>query len=103
MGKLRTLKKKSLLGNEIQRSNYNIVIIAVTLLGLFIIAQAFRWQVLETDRFKTMAKLQYQDTGTQAAQRGMIMASDGTILAVDQPVWNVYASLSTDERERTLL
>lgn len=102
MGKLRTLKKKSLLGNEIQRSNYNIVIIAVTLLGLFIIAQAFRWQVLETDRFKTMAKLQYQDTGTQAAQRGMIMASDGTILAVDQPVWNVYASLSTDEREREL-
>lgn len=100
--RLHSSKKKSLLGNQIQRSNYNIVIVAVTLLGLIIIAQAFRWQVLETDRFKTMAKLQYQDTGTQTAQRGMIMASDGTILAVDQPVWNVYASLSTDSREREL-
>ncbi len=108
MGRLHSLhsprrkQKKSLTGNRIERNSYNFVIGIIIFVGLVIIAQAFRWQVIETERFQTLAKLQYQDTGKQTAERGIIRASDGTILAVDQPVWNVYASLSNDEREREL-
>ncbi len=98
----RKKQKKSSLGNKIQRNNYNFVIGIIIFIGLVIIVQAFRWQVIEAEKFQILAKLQYQDTGKQTAERGIIRASDGTILAVDQPVWNVYASLSSDEREREL-
>jgi len=98
----RKKQKHSLLGNKIQRNSYNFVIGIIIFIGLVIIAQAFRWQVIETEKFQTLAKLQYQDTGKQTAERGSIKASDGTILAVDQPVWNIYASLSSEEREREL-
>ena len=94
--------KKASPGAKIQKTNYKIVTVFLTALGLIILIQAFRWQVLESERFTTMAKQQYTDTGKQTAERGMIYASDGTVLAVDQPIWNVYASLSTDERERAL-
>ena len=94
--------KKSSVGAKIQRNNYNLVIALLTIFGFIILIQAFRWQVLESEKFTTMAKQQYTDKGKQTAERGMILANDGTILAVDQPIWNVYASLSTDEREREL-
>ncbi|MDY0096812.1 MAG: penicillin-binding protein 2 [Candidatus Dojkabacteria bacterium] len=108
MGRLHSLhsprrkQKKSPIGDRIERNSYNFVIGIIVFIGLVIIAQAFRWQVVETEKFQTLAKLQYQDTDKQTAERGIIRASDGTILAVDQPVWNVYASLSNDEREREL-
>jgi len=34
--------------------------------------------------------------------RGTILASNGTVLAIDQPAWGVYASLSNNEKEREL-
>ncbi len=95
-------RKNSNAGAQIQKNNYKIVNTTITLIALVIMIQAFRWQVLEADRFSSIAKQQYTDTGKQTAERGMIYANDGTILAVDQPIWNVYASLSTDEREREL-
>ena len=58
--------------------------------------------MLESDKFASIAQQQYTNTGKQTAQRGRVLAEDGTILAVDQPAWNVYASLSTDKREREL-
>ena len=94
--------RKSSVGAKIQRDNYNFVMIAITILGLIVLVQAFRWQVLDSERFKSMAKQQYQDNDTQAAERGKILASDGTVLAVDQPTWNIYATLSTNENERDL-
>lgn len=94
-------KKESPFSN-IQRNNYNFVMILITALGLAILVQAFRWQVLESEKFKLMARQQYEDNDTHSAQRGIIQASDGTILAVDQPTWNIYATLSTDERERKI-
>ncbi len=94
--------KKTSPGAKIQKTNYKIITGVLTALGLIIFIQAFRWQVLESERFSTMAKQQYTDKGKQTAERGMIFASDGTVLAVDQPIWNVYASLSTDEKERDL-
>ncbi len=94
--------KKSSLGAKIQKGNYNLVIASLSLIAFVIFFQAFRWQVLQSEKFTTMAKQQYTDKGKQTTQRGRIYADDGTVLAVDQPIWNVYASLSTDEREREL-
>lgn len=87
-------------GAKIQKNNYRLVNALLSGLGLIILFQAFRWQVLESDKFASIAKQQYTDSGKQTVQRGKILAQDGTIFAVDQPIWNVYASLSTDERER---
>ena len=94
--------KSSKTGALVQKSSYKFVMILMCAFGLVILVQAFRWQILESDKFATIAKQQYTDTGKQTAQRGMILAEDGTILAVDQPAWDVYASLSTDKREREL-
>jgi cell division protein FtsI/penicillin-binding protein 2 len=94
--------KKTSLSSKIQRNNYTVVTAILTCLGLVILFQAFRWQVIETDKFKQLAKQQYQDSNIKTAERGIIRASDGTILAVDQPIWNIYATLSTDKREREL-
>ena len=94
--------KKSSIFSNIQKNNYNLVIFLITLMGLTILAQAFRWQVLESEKFGLMAKQQYQESNKQTAERGTIRASDGTILAVDQPIWNIYATLSLDPKEREL-
>jgi cell division protein FtsI/penicillin-binding protein 2 len=94
--------KKTSLATKLQRNNYTVVMVVLTLLGLSIVFQAFRWQVLETERFQQMAKQQYKESNIRTAERGIIRASDGTILAVDQPIWNIYATLSMDKREREL-
>ena len=95
-------KRKTSKKSNIQEKNLNHIIILITVMGLTILAQAFRWQVLESEKFKSIAQQQYQDIGTQTAERGMILAKDGTVLAVDQPVWNIYASLSMNERDREI-
>ncbi len=100
--KNKTKGKKDSLFSNIQKNNYNLVIFLITFLGLVIIVQAFRWQVLESERFQLMAKQQYQDSNKHTAERGIIRASDGTVLAVDQPIWNIYATLSQDSKEREL-
>lgn len=94
-------KKEGLFPN-IQKNNYKIVIAILTGIGLIVLVQAFRWQVLESEKFQLMAKQQYEDNNTHSAERGIIRASDGTILAVDQPIWNIYATLSTDEQDRKI-
>jgi cell division protein FtsI/penicillin-binding protein 2 len=95
--------KNDTLGINIQRRNLNFVLWITTSIGLLIIIQAFRWQVLEYEKFQLIAKQQYEDSNTrQTAERGIILATDDTVLAVDQPVWNIYASLSTDTKERYL-
>ncbi|MFA5622927.1 MAG: penicillin-binding protein 2 [Candidatus Dojkabacteria bacterium] len=98
----RKSSKKGSLFSNIQKNNYNLVIFLITLMGLVILAQAFRWQVLESERFELMAKQQYHESNKQTAERGSIRASDGTILVVDQPIWNIYATLSLDPKEREL-
>lgn len=98
--KQRSQKKSS--SSKIQRNNYTLVMVLLTCFGLLILIQAFRWQVLESERFTALAQQQYKDSNTQTAERGVIKASDGTILAVDQPIWNIYATLSTNEVERDM-
>jgi len=75
--------------------------IGLTVFAFIVFFQIFRWQILEADRFKSLANEQYKTNQIQTAQRGIITALDGTVLAVDEPTWNIYATLSTDPVERT--
>lgn len=74
--------------------------IGLTVFAGIVLFQIFRWQILEADKFKNLANEQYKTNQIQTAQRGIITASDGTVLAVDEPTWNIYATLSTDPVER---
>jgi cell division protein FtsI/penicillin-binding protein 2 len=85
---------------KISKSGYTLVSIITISLGVFVLIQAFRWQVIQRDKFLAMASQQYDNSAEELPQRGKILAKDGTILAVDEPVWNVYASLSSEENER---
>ncbi|MHC1716866.1 MAG: peptidoglycan D,D-transpeptidase FtsI family protein [Candidatus Dojkabacteria bacterium] len=96
----RKTKKKS--SNSGRNSNILLIGYAISFLALLVIIQGFRWQVLYADKFISMSQDQSQTNTTQRAQRGTIFASDDTILAVDQPTWNVYATLSNEEDERKL-
>ena len=81
-------------------NNFTLVGYAISILAGLILFQIFRWQVIDSESLKLLASEQYQSSGTQTASRGKITAADGTILAVDQPVWDIFATLSTDETER---
>ena len=85
---------------KVSKSGYTVVTTIVLGLGIFVLIQAFRWQILQRSKFLALASQQYSNTEEELPQRGKILAKDGTILAVDEPVWNVYASLSSEETER---
>jgi cell division protein FtsI (penicillin-binding protein 3) len=92
--------KKKVSKKRISKSGYNIVVGVVVFLGFLVLIQAFRWQILKGKEFVAIAAQQYENSQEELPQRGMILASDGTILAVDEPVWDIYASLSSDGSER---
>jgi len=83
-------------------SNLKLVGYFITFSAVILIFQIFRWQIIFADKFQGMAQEQYQSNRIQIAPRGTITASDGTVLAVDEPVWNIFATLSNDEKEREL-
>lgn len=84
------------------KSNLKLVGYFITLAGVIVIFQIFRWQIIFANKFQDMAQNQYESNRIQVAPRGTITASDGTVLAVDEPVWNIYATLSNDADEREL-
>jgi cell division protein FtsI (penicillin-binding protein 3) len=84
------------------KSNLLVIGYLISFLAFVVILQVFRWQVIFADKFASMAQGQYQTNRIQIAPRGVITAADGTVLAVDEPVWNIYATLSNDEAERKL-
>jgi cell division protein FtsI/penicillin-binding protein 2 len=94
--------KKSKSNKNGNGGNLKTVGICLSLLGILIIIQALRWQVIESDKFTLLAQEQYTGNPRQSTSRGVISAIDGTILAVDEPVWGIYATLSKDEDEREL-
>src|SRR5690606_32077128 len=71
------------------------------LFAFLLIFQMGRWQVVHHEYFDALAQSQYLGTRRQSSTRGVIYASDGTVLATDDPTWDIYASLSSirDERE----
>lgn len=81
-------------------NNIYLVGYIISILAFLVLIQIFRWQVIDSGNLKSLASGQYQSTGTQSATRGKISAQDGTILAVDQPVWDIYATLSKEPTER---
>jgi len=94
--------KKSKSKNDGNGGNLKTVGLCLSLLGILVIIQALRWQVIESDKFTLLAQEQYTGNPRQSTSRGVISAIDGTILAVDEPVWGIYATLSKDEDEREL-
>lgn len=95
-------KKKRGPKKRASNSGYTLVTATVIILGLLVLTQAFRWQIIQRERFLALASQQYSNQQEELPQRGKILAKDGTILAVDEPVWNVYASLSSDTMEREM-
>lgn len=87
---------------KIQNLHFVIVMGMIALIGLGVLTQAFRWQIVQGDKYANLAKAQYLESTDQSTTRGIISASDGTVLAVDEPVWDVYASISSLPDERKL-
>ncbi len=83
-------------------TNSAFVVYALTFFAFIIVFQAFRWQILYAEKFEDLSQKQYLSTQISIAPRGKITGSDNTILAVDQPVWNIYATLSNDPEEREI-
>ncbi len=83
-----------------KKTNNSWLLYAITSLAFIVIFQSFRWQILYADKFKDLSAEQYKSTQISIAPRGKITAADGTVLAVDEPVWNIYATLSNNKEER---
>lgn len=77
-----------------------IIFALVIILAIGIFFQIVRWQIFEHDTYLSIAQSQYKDVQRLESGRGTIMTSDGTVLATDQPAWDVYASLSSLKNER---
>lgn len=80
--------------------NSKFVISIVIIFAVLLVIMMTRWQIIEHEKWDTFAKSQYVDTQRKTTSRGIVYASDGTVLAIDKPVWGVYASLSVHEKER---
>lgn len=74
----------------------------ISLIAFGVLVQAFRWQIIQGDLYASLAKAQYLDSQQYSSTRGVILGADGTVLAVDEPAWDVYASLSSLAEEREL-
>ncbi|MGI5898120.1 MAG: peptidoglycan D,D-transpeptidase FtsI family protein [Candidatus Dojkabacteria bacterium] len=95
-------KRKSKSFSLSKLSSITILALLISFLGIIVVIQAFRWQVLYAEKFRNLSKNQYSTSEKEIAQRGKIEAIDGTTLAIDLPVWNIYATLSMDKQEREL-
>ncbi len=84
------------------KTNYKILTTSILILAIGIILLLFRWQVLEHDKWSIIAQSQYVSDQRAPTSRGVIYSEDGTVLAIDEPAWGVYASLSNRENEREL-
>lgn len=97
-GLRRTSSKKE--NNE--KIHFIVVAGVISLIGLGVLIQAFRWQIMQGEKFASLAKAQYLDNKEYSSTRGIISTSDGTVLAVDEPAWDIYASLSSLAHEREI-
>lgn len=75
-----------------------LIVFGCAVFGL--VAQMYRWQVTNHEKYSAFATSQVVTDTRMPSSRGTIYAADGSVLAVDEPVWDVYASLSIDKSER---
>ncbi len=97
--------KKAAKGNVPAGFRWRYLVISTVVFGLFafgLIAQMYRWQIVEHERLVQIARDQQVEDRRLPTSRGTIYAADGSVLAVDEPVWGVYASLGVDESDREL-
>jgi len=83
-------------------SHFKVISFLVLAFIFIIFLQLFRLQVLESSKYKAIADIQYTSEQRSSSGRGVIYAGNGSVLAIDQPSWNVYATLGTDYIERQL-
>ena len=72
------------------------LLLVETFLFLFaaaIIGRLFYWQVVKHESFQAVAKEQVESTVAIGAERGKILAADGSVLASNQKAYLVYAIL----------
>lgn len=102
MKRIRTTQRRRSSNNQKGiKGNLYFVGYILSFFAVLILIQAFRWQVLEADKFTYLAQ-QTTDKERQSSSRGVIYASDGTVLAIDQPAWGIYFDLSQLPEEREL-
>lgn len=82
--------------------NFRIILYIFGVIFFAILLLMFRWQVIEHEKWTTRARDQYVSDQRPVGSRGIVYASDGSILAIDEPAWGIYASLSSDEKERAV-
>lgn len=88
--------------NEQQFKSYKLIILLFALGSLLIMIFILRWQLFEKDKWSEKASQQYKSVQRAPQSRGVIYSSDGAVLAIDEPAWSVYASLSSKEEERAI-
>lgn len=82
-------------------SRYRLAVFFVFgLMSIGLVLQMYRWQVNGHNKFNEMAQFLHFSHERLSSSRGTIFAADGSVLAVDEPVWDVYASVSLDASDR---
>ena len=100
--RFKTTQTKEVKKKDTFDSHFKVVTILIVLFVCVILLQLFRLQVLEAEKFRAIADVQYTSKQRSSTGRGIIYAANGSVLAIDQPSWNVYATLGTDPIEREL-
>ncbi len=100
--RFKTTKTKNVEKKDPFAWHFSIILFFLGAFVLIIFLQIFRLQVLESDKWTTTAETQYTSKQRSATGRGIIYGANGSVLAIDQPSWDVYATLSSNPREREL-
>jgi cell division protein FtsI/penicillin-binding protein 2 len=94
--------KKDIKDEDAFVGHFKYIAAVVILFSILLLLQIFRWQVLESNKFKTIAEGQYIEKQRSSSGRGIIYAANASVLAIDEPSWSIYATLSADKQEREL-
>jgi cell division protein FtsI/penicillin-binding protein 2 len=100
--RFKTFQKQKPKKTDSFSSKFKALSIFIVIFSLLLVFQIFRWQVLESNKFKAIADQQYSGMQRSSSGRGIIYGANGSVLAIDEPSWGVYATLSMDTRERDL-
>jgi len=95
--------KRTKIENKGRKTSVNYIVLGVYLAFLLVALQLFRWQVLDYDRFSSLASAQLTAKQDVFTKRGTIYTSDGVILAVDSPTWEIVVSVSNDVDKQEFL
>jgi cell division protein FtsI/penicillin-binding protein 2 len=82
------------------RHNSSYVKLVFSLLILVLIVQLFRIQVLQHDKWLARSSIRNEYKKTYSASRGIVYFSDGTPLAINQPVYGVFAVTDNFESKK---